>query len=75
MGLGFKRAKVIGEYVVDSRRSGVIESADPLFDRDWDELVIRFDKKSRSFRVKTAVQSREQKNGRSTAKSTEKTVK
>jgi hypothetical protein len=52
MSLGYKRAKYIGEADSDLGKTNG-RKADVL-DGDWDEFVIRFDKKSRQFKVRTA---------------------
>jgi hypothetical protein len=68
MSLGFKKAKVIGDNKSGSRRSESLSASDPLFEKEWDELVIRFDKKSSQFRVRTASQPADRKSRRDTAK-------
>ena len=52
MTFGYKRAKYIGEGESNSDR--VKGRKTDVLDGDWDELVIRFDKKSRQFKVRTA---------------------
>lgn len=68
MSLGFKKAKVIGDGESVSKRRENLNASDPLFEKDWDELVIRFDKKSSQFRVKTASQPADRRSRRATAK-------
>jgi hypothetical protein len=68
MSLGFKKAKVIGDNVSGSKRSESLNASDPLFEKEWDELVIRFDKKSSQFRVRTASQPADRRSRRATAK-------
>jgi hypothetical protein len=56
MGTGFRRAKYIGNNSdTESRRAG--HAKRDVLEGDWDELVIRFDKESRQFRVRTAKQT------------------
>jgi hypothetical protein len=68
MSLGIKKAKVIGDSESESKRRESLSGADPLFEKEWDELVIRFDKKSSQFRVRTASQSADRRSRRATAK-------
>jgi len=68
MSLGFKKAKVIGDNESGSKRSDSLNASDPLFEKEWDELVIRFDKKSSQFRVRTASQPADRRSRRATAK-------
>ena len=46
--------------------------AESLFEREWDELVIRFDEERQGYRVGTASQAVEQDNERHPAKSPDK---
>ena len=68
MSLGFKKAKVIGYSESGSKRPESLSASDPLFEKEWDELVIRFDKKSSQFRVRTASQPADRRSRRATAK-------
>jgi len=43
-----------GTYSVDAGKTAEIGQRDTLFDRDWDELVIKFDPSRDRFEVKTA---------------------
>jgi hypothetical protein len=52
MSLGYKRAKYIGEGGSNSEHAKTRKT--DVLDGDWDEFVIRFDKKSRQFKVRTA---------------------
>jgi hypothetical protein len=51
MSLGNKRTGFIGE---GKDTAGDQDLADDLFDQEWDELVICFDRESREYHVKTA---------------------
>ena len=43
-----------GTYASDAGKTAEIGQRDTLFDRDWDELVIKFDPSRDRFEVKTA---------------------
>ena len=43
-----------GTYASDAGKTAEIGQRDTLFDRDWDELVIKFDRSRDRFEVKTA---------------------
>ena len=56
MTLGAKRSRTIGGY---SKSLGLRDRVDQesLFEKEWDELVIRFDEERQSYRVDTASQN------------------
>jgi hypothetical protein len=56
MSLGFKQEKGTERKEFRPDQTGQTDSGDALFESEWDELVIRFDQKSRSYRVSTASQ-------------------
>jgi hypothetical protein len=70
MTFGYKRAKYLGEDDSNSDR-GKRRKTDVL-DGDWDELVIRFDKKSRKFNVKTAKELEKRKTAKLRPQETKK---
>ena len=57
MSFGFKRAKYLGQTAGGPSRSDGDGSGN-IMDGDWDELVIRFDRRSRQFKVRTAKEPR-----------------
>jgi len=67
MSLGLKTSRSIGE-----KRKGLGErdrvDAESLFEKEWDELVIRFDEERQLYRVATASQTFEQDDERHTAR-------
>jgi hypothetical protein len=67
MSLGFKRSRSAGS---DKWRSDSDERMDPesLFEKEWDELVIRYDQESQKYRVGVRSESHEKFNERSPAK-------
>lgn len=68
MSLGFKRTRSIGEQSDWSKLYDRAEN-ESLFEKEWDELVIRFDKESHQYKVGTASQDVEQNDDPLTAKS------
>lgn len=69
MSLGFKRSRSTTERDGRSRRDGQTET-ESLFEKEWDELVIRFDNESRQYRVGTTSEPPEQTKELYTAKLT-----
>jgi hypothetical protein len=68
MSLGFKRTRSIVEQSHRSKPYGRTDD-DSLFEKEWDELVIRFDAESHQYKVGTSSQDVEPDDGPLTAKS------
>lgn len=56
MSFSVKRAKGNSNDKVEIDRTNRSEPVDPLFETEWDELVILFDQESHRYRVRTASQ-------------------
>ena len=52
MSFGSKKAGILGQ-----RGGQLVAERDSLFETNWDELVIRFDRKTKEYRVVTALQN------------------
>ena len=67
MSFGIKRSRSVG---VTRNSLGLLGRANPgsLFEKEWDELVIRFDEERQSYRVRTASQAAEKDDDGRTAK-------
>jgi hypothetical protein len=68
MSLGFKRTRSIGEQSDWSKLYDRAEN-ESLFEKEWDELVIRFDEESHQYKVGTASRDVEPNEDLLTAKS------